>query len=333
MLAEQLWGHVTEAPTRHVSLSVGGDSAAFEVHDELETRHIRMSKKTYLQIFCAGREDWKNMSEGTESANLVTSTGFTQTWALLVTTNDHSSAWALHEKLVGPKLGDREVFQKELKMALCLATSYLKRVNKSPLLWLWIRKLCVLHISTVDEPATIRSIFESALMSIDVHFANYYAAFTLLWLLQIGARRGWEILPELVSRLRVACKLLLADVSRWNCLGDVYSGELHSYAVVHYHQLQVGFQNYGVLPEKVDELHQMIPLEAYKNESYAELASADFQWLLLVQCPRITPYRNLLRCGNLKSSWVAAKLTTCRDLAGGELRVRLDEVEMLLGNR
>lgn len=333
MLAEQLWGHVTENPTTHVSLSVGGDSAAFEVHDESQTRHIRMSKKTYLHIFCAGREEWKIMKEDKDLADRITATGFTPTWALLVTTNDHSSAWALHEKLVAPKLSDRVTLQKELRMALCLATSYLKRVNKSPLLWLWIRKLCVLHISTIDEPETIRDVFESALISIDVHFANYYAAFTLLWLLQIGARRRWEILPELVTRLREACKLLLADVSRWNCLGDVYSGELHSYAAVHYHQLQLGFQKYGVLPKKVEERVHATLMEVSENDLYAELASADFQWLLLVQCPRITPYRNLLRCGNLESSWVAQNVASCRDLASGEFWTRLHDVQMLLENR
>lgn len=352
-----------------MTLQIGPvDGVVFALDPESDTLQIGFSKRKYLELFTEGH----HFLEGRNWSADVALMGDVELWrfflataALLATTNDHLTAWRLHERVVG-EMALRECREKEnegerereceiesenenenenerekgiarkslseileegkaetfraarmsflpdvapfsatvpapapfgsfsapglslaaaLSLRFCgaLATSRLARINKSPLLWTWLRKLAVAGLFSLQK--SFRLFFETTLRSMALHFANYHAAFTAHWLVSVARAHGLDPRPAL-ALLRPLCRANLADVSAWTALARILAPQPDPLRL--YRQLEKETpKNFGVTPQKLSL--EPMQSEVSDSEPYA-LPLADLQWLLSVKCAVVAPY-------------------------------------------
>lgn len=372
-LAAQILTRVWLTPHPYVTLQIGPvDGVVFALDPESDTLQIGFSKRKYLELFTEGH----HFLEGRNWSADVALMGDVELWrfflataALLATTNDHLTAWRLHERVVGEMAlrecrdeenegerereceiesesenerekgiarkskngnerslsgileeGKAETFRAarmsflpdvapfsapalfgsfsfgsfsapglslaaalSLRFCAALATSRLARINKSPLLWTWLRKLAVAGLFSLQK--SFRFFFETTLRSMALHFANYHAAFTAHWLVSVARAHGLDPRPAL-ALLRPLCRANLADVSAWTALARILAPQPDPLRL--YRQLEKETpKNFGVTPQKLS----LVPMQSDVSDSepYA-LLLPDLQWLLSVKCAVVAPY-------------------------------------------
>lgn len=220
---------------------------------------------------------------------------------MLTTTNEHTTIWQLHEEIVGEMYfrSGQDVVASDLNYFLALATSRLARVNKSSLLWLWLRKLAVLVVFHWSKLAPME-LMRHVVRSMELHLANYSASFTLGWLVDVAGALEVDV-QETTDLLRHSCRSTLSDVSLWKSLRHLLRGKSNRYSLVHYSQLCEHLQSVMRLSPETTTLQASIssktspqasqaPPQAISSHTHTAAGLSDLQWLLAVECMAHTPY-------------------------------------------
>lgn len=151
--------------------------------------------------------------------------------SMLLTTNEFSSVWVLHEKVLvelqgrnTPGVGSPSMSMVECdyKYMLALATSRMDRINKSSMLWHWIRRLSVQVIFASFDCFKFTAVLKQILRSMAIHFANYGAGYTFAWMVHMAQLNGYAFDDSAVLDLvRRACRASLSDISLWTLYGKL----------------------------------------------------------------------------------------------------------------
>lgn len=208
--------------------------------------------------------------------------------AVLTTTNEHMTAWRVHEDLVWAlfRSEGRLFLDSEARYMMALGTSNLARVNKSLVLWCWIRKLFVAGAFNGGESAKhIDKLMEQVLQAMQAHFQNYAAGFTAAWILQVSGSSS-----AVLNMIRARCMENITDVSLWTLLGTLLVGK----------ESEEVAQDYSrVLSElKIRGLGSFQEAAAGNSVSLVDrcsIANDLLKWLLAVEAPHENPYNQLLR--------------------------------------
>lgn len=231
----------------------------------------------------------------------------------MLTTNENYTLLRVHE-LVTFLLFERlsnggDFLLQELDIATSLVSSRLKRINKSPSLFLWIKYLLVQLVYQDLENTTV--VFKRAITRIlkasQLHYANYYAGGLLRTLirwngvflsLHSGPARAINL--YIFTELTHACRTTLTDVSLWSTLEVYLLQELgaecdweyirtdYNRAVAKLRALQKG------APLQYMDTENR-PLHTPRKEEALAFIGDQVSWLLQVTCVAATPYVALLR--------------------------------------
>ncbi|KAI5967322.1 hypothetical protein CANMA_003142 [Candida margitis] len=243
-------------------------------HEEGDTLEIGLTKEMYLRIFKESHEYFNSHYDDRLNIESLSHSQldkmYYMTLGYLITTNEHSTIIALHEELVH-RLGN---YKYDLEIVSSFLTCRMKRINKSSSLWHWLRKLTINQIRHSDN---LRKLLQRALVSCQLHFANYYANNYLQWLITMFRLTRVE-LEDFQDSLLKSCRAQLSDSSLWGTL-KVYlkpDDNMINYIVGEYKRF-TGLD----LPKtfaRVDHDSTIIQL---------------FEWLLRSQCTFTTPFRVL----------------------------------------
>lgn len=301
-LIRSLFAQVTGANCTYSTLQILPTAPDGEIlaHESLEndTLDLAVSKKTYLAIFAEAHAILDNLGYK-HDLELISSlqlwTLYFATISILLTTNEHSTVWRLH---VGVFLElhrqGEDILRKELDYCTFLATSRLKRVNKSSMLFTWIRRLSVLYI---EDTEVSKLLIRRLLRSLEIHFANYCVGFTLQWLIRVfHSKQNGELFHYLGDRLRCACRSHLSDVTLW----ETYSLWLHvdsdTYAVDLFNEDALFWKGQKICVNKLE----IFPVKLGNDET----VYTDLCWLVKAQCPYLTPYLTLYKAAVNKIQFV-----------------------------
>lgn len=276
---------------------VPGTDLGVLIHDSDGFCDVGVTKKTYLAIFSEGHS-YFSKGYSIEPENLDES----QLWdayyassALLITTNEHMTAWRVHEDIVWALKArtEHQFVRKEMSFITALATSRFERINKSLALWRWFRTLVV--ASSPISPAYFFNLLEKVLQSMEVHYCNYAAGFTAVWLIQNFSNQ--DTCTKTLDLIKNRCMKNVSDVSMWTLMGTVLLEQTnisihrdYNYIQEHVNNRQ-GFQFIGN-PSFVPS--RFVPSGADQtlaNQTLAEL----LEWLLAIESPVLNAYLQLLR--------------------------------------
>ncbi|GEQ67644.1 hypothetical protein JCM33374_g1309 [Metschnikowia sp. JCM 33374] len=339
-LSQGLYDKVTESHTSclytRIQLLRGGESIEDIADTPNETLEIGIPKKAYLAIFTEGHSFFQGKYPSAKNVRNMSQHELECVYiaciALLSTTNDHSTIWRVHESVVlelaGRSGGSGSSWvKKDFTYMIALATSCLDKINKSSVLWHWLRKLAVVCVFRDFSNSKFYIFCKHVLRSMDAHFANYAAGFTLVWLVQVA--RSLELHFDemaVLSLLREYSRKRLGDISLWTAFGRILSDKKCVYAETLYRnmssrfecevsfnqdpclhdaqnddeltggKLQPGLSEY---PEK--ENAQIGNMSQLKDMSWSaqfslahQEALCELQWLLDVQCVVESPYKHVI---------------------------------------
>lgn len=297
-LTRRFYKAITGAKANRTRLQfIPGSEIDIVVHASNDCCDIGITKATYLAIFTEGHSSFvkgypnNKICCADKSENELWDNYFA-TIALLCTTNEHMTAWRVHEEtvwaLTSRGLLDLEV---EAKYVMGLATSKFDRINKSLMIWYWIRTLYCAGAFEPSKGSSFKQLMEQVLQSMEAHFCNYAAGFTAAWLMQV-ARPEEKDKFDIIDMIKVACKENVTDVSLWTLMGTVLLSETNQRIVSDYQKLQKKLAAQGIGS----------PLSpSYVPNGSASLKSIRdglLQWLLAIEAPYRTPYEQLLRDSN-----------------------------------
>lgn len=296
-LTSRLFDLINSSPCRIKTIQFKLEGDAMESFEQEGVCEIGFTKKGYLALFLEGHTYFTQGLSSGNFDNLKNASDkdldqvYMATNALLVTTNEHTTAWRLHQDVVAELWCRRAnsgkdsqaLLRCEFNFVIALATSRLAKINKSSILWAWIRKLSLLTVFG-DADALLAFVGE-ALRSMEVHFANYSASFTLNWAISIAAMNS-DIAPEqCLPQVRLLCRKNLSDTSLWHVMGLMLRGGSQAYAVAHYNQLARNAACFQNVPQYEGNSH---------TKSLPEEALAELKWLIAVRCQVWTPYFQVL---------------------------------------
>lgn len=257
-----------------------------ETFEEGDTLVVGMTKKTNLAVFVEAHLFWhQNIAPHRNPGYLQQLTAdklwevYLVTVGYLLTTNENHTIVQLHyDALMLIAKGDNRmlVMSREFELISGLVNSRLKRINKSSSLWFLMKKLTV---DFVHHDAKLYSLLlQRTFKSLELHFANYYAANFINWLIRYNLATGTDnstIRDLLVSHARAK----LTDVSIWTCL-EVY---LTSSLGLEPEALQYAAES----PQKYQE-------PSCNPQECEAFVFEQVQWLLAADCTVITPYKCLV---------------------------------------
>ena len=247
-------------------------------HEENDTLEIGLTKKIYLRIFKESHELFHNNYEDRLNIDRLLHSQLEElyymTLGYMITTNEHSTIIALHEKLV-KKLGNYEY---DLEIVSCFLTCRMKRINKSSSLWHWLKKLTIIHITNGQD---VLLLLHRALVSCELHFANYYGNNYLQWLIIVCKLKGID-LNEFEVMLINLCRAHLLDSSLWGTLKVLFNPDN------------------GLVDYVSEEYNRItgLPLKRDFSFNYEDKIVEQFQWLLRLQCSYMTPFCKLVDSTN-----------------------------------
>lgn len=320
MLVARLLLHVEQSPLTFATLQIAPvDELVVALDPETDTLQIGMGKSMYMALFAEGHHflaarGWHAPDENDDIERL-----FLATLAVLATTNEHLTAWRLHEQVVReyqklpvaqalPQGAVRDktphkprgatttdAAARSLVFCTMLATSRLPRVNKSPLLWAWLRKLVAARLVS---PASFLRFFRHVLRSMELHPANYHAAFTAHWWLTAARTTRIDAAPAL-ALLRAHCRANWRDLSAWAAFAQALSPPpphiVRLYrrtraAAVH---LRPRDGDFVPTPDPDSSIADDPVTVEHSSSSLDPDVIADLQWLAAAQCAVPTPYCTL----------------------------------------
>lgn len=289
---------------------IPGDEVGVVCHDCAEACDLGLSKKTYLAIFREGHMYFeRGMAANACQSRLDTLWDrYFASVAVLTTTNEHMSAWHVHEDTVWAlyaELGLLFLVQ-ESAFTMALATSKLARINKSSVLWCWIRKLFVAGAFVRPLSWTTPQFIEHILQALEVHFQNYAAGFTAAWIVQChfvcetvanGAAGEFLYVLEMVRR---RCMERVTDVSLWTLLGTLLLGKVDSNVLEDYLHIRAGLERRGLVP--LPPCVSVPQVSPEQRNTATRVASELLRWLVACESAYESPYNQLLRASTIPES-------------------------------
>lgn len=306
LLAKSLWEAVAghEHRLKIIQLASGLETGKIEFGETDDMLDIGMSKLTYLAIFKECHTHWhqllgdNTLLDVSRNLKLLPSPKlwdiYYMTVGYLITTNENHSVISLHEDtvlvLANRVSNPNHLLEQELDLVTSFLTSRLKRINKSSSLWCWTQKLTVMVIfadhKSENSKGLCMKLIDRVLKSMELHFANYYAARFLQWLIEI-IRPLPSLSNYLLNQLHAKCRSNLHDVSLWTLLGVFWKPlQAHNYPKHEYRKIVNGLIPYGF--DISCEILDLEPLEVQF------LALEEVRWLLTVSCTVLTPYKVLI---------------------------------------
>lgn len=323
-----------------------------------ETWDIGLTKKTYLSLFKEAHTFWHNnlttyaprFNEYWYNNNEKLMNTYLMTLGYLLTTNENHTIIRLHELTfwhiwkTSPE--SRRFMLSEFEILTAYISSRLKRINKSPSLWLMIKKIAIALIfqeiatANVEESVKLyRILVNRVLKSCEIHFANYYASRFLKWCIQFNfilyKNTDCNIIREamvemngiILKSLLGLCHQKLSDVSLWTTL-EVYLRECNSklksseYAIDEYNMVidqltklsNVDFTKINISREKI---MPQFDVEKFQIDQIT--------WLLKVNCSVITPYKALIAPLPTSSHDTSLQLHTMINFAYNKEKEQLNE--------
>lgn len=269
----------------------------FHESAETDTLDIAMSKKTYLMIFAEAHAVFEKLGY---KFDLQLLTG-TELWALyyattsiMLTTNEHSTIWRLHREVVFELHGrGEEIIKNDFDYVTFLATSKLKRVNKSSMLFHWIRFLMV---PLFEDLEVIKTLIHRLLRSIEVHFANYCAGYTFQWLVRLlHASQKQELFEYAGLQIRQICRSHLSDITIWETYSVWLTADSDPFAVDLFNRDVLQWNKHSVFVTEMQYGPQMSGTD--------DVVLEDLEWLVKVKCAYISPYESLYKVTNDKDAF------------------------------
>lgn len=268
----------------------------FHESTKTDTLDIAMSKKTYLKIFAEAHAVFEKLGY---KFVLQLLTG-TELWALyyattsmLLTTNEHLTIWRLHREAVF-ELHDRgeEIIKKEFDYVTFLAASKLKRVNKSSMLFHWLRFLMVPLFETLDA---VKILIQRLLRSLEVHFANYCAGYTFQWMIRLlHASQKRELFEYAGLQIREICRSHLSDITIWETYSVWLTADSDTFTVDLFNRDALQWTKHSVFVKELQYGPQMSRVD--------DVVLEDLDWLVKVECAYMSPYESLYKATNDKNA-------------------------------
>lgn len=278
--------------------------------EDNDTLEIGISKPTYLAMFKQSHDYWYKCMEinkcTLEKLEIATlSELYLMTLGYLITANDHNSIMNLHEQIV-KILGN---FETDIEIVSCFLTSRLKRINKSSLLWHWMKKMTILVVFNKLEGKQggqglllgnqlYIKIISRAFKSCELHYMNYYANNFIHWIMQctmvvLGVDDGGYLFHQLQKH----CHEAPLDSSLWTNMKNYIkcmqgSIQADNQIIKEYNQINM---NYDATLQN----HSPSPLILTK-ESDEDIMVNEFQWLVKVQCKNVIPFSVLIEAAQTK---------------------------------
>lgn len=273
---------------------IPGSDLNIAVHTSDGICDIGITKKTYLAIFTEGHSFFNEKYP--IDTKLLIKEAENELWefyyatiALLSTTNEHMTAWRVHEDIVWTLVHKGLLsLEEEAAFIMALATSKFDRINKSLVLWYWVRTLYCAGSFEPSNGSSFRQLMEQVLRSMEAHFCNYAAGFTAAWLMQVARLDGKNRL-DIIELIRCVCKKNVTDVSLWTLMGSVLLNEINHRIVSDCLRIQKKLADRGI--------DVFIRQECAPSVFVIPKTITDelLQWLLAVEAPYRTPYEQLLR--------------------------------------
>lgn len=257
-----------------------------ETFEEGETLVVGMTKETYLAVFVEAHLFWHQNIAPNRKPGYLQRLAEEKLWEVylvtvgyLLTTNENHTIVQLHyDVLMLLAKGNNRTLAlaQEFELISGLVNSRLKRINKSSSLWFLMKKLTVDFV--YQDAKLYNLLLQRAFKSLELHFANYYAANFINWLIRYNITTGTDnstIREILVCHARAK----LTDVSIWTCLEVYLTSSL------------------GIEPEtlqyatKTQQKCQDAPLNCHDCEVFV---FEQVHWLLAADCTIITPYKCLV---------------------------------------
>lgn len=309
---------------------------------------IGLTKKTYLSIFKEAHFFWHNSLVPyapnfeeywcNDREKLINT--YYMTLGYLLTTNENHTILRLHEltfwQIWRTSPNSRQFLLFEFEVLTVLISSRLKRINKSPSLWLMIKKIAIVLIFHEIVTANVKDIVElyqllvnRILKSCELHFANYYASGFLKWCIRFNfilykntdSTEIRSLMSEMnamiLSSLVLLCRQKLSDVSLWTTL-EVYLRECNSKLDPSEHTID----EYNMV---IDELTILSNVELTKISTLREKTMPAFDvdefqlqqisWLLKANCSFLTPYMALISPSPVSSHGTSLQLQNMINVA------------------
>lgn len=268
----------------------------FETFSACGSLEIGLTKSSYVALFIEVHTFWHRQCMG--KAPLVdrqlpdeVMDLYLMTLGLLLTTPENRPALNLHQDLVFLISATDALFlERDFDIATCFLQSRLKRINKSPLLWFWIKKLTILlvlnNLDSHKQQLRFTTLVARTLASFRHHYSNYYAGSFLLWLCHVlngvSGPNFDSLLVILQKELTQSCRSTLLDVSLWTSLATlaVALETCCEHALDEYYRL--GGKKFS---EKAGAENRL---------STHDFVYSHLKWLLDVECHVETPFRVLI---------------------------------------
>lgn len=301
--------------------------------EQNDTTTIGIPKKLYFSIFKECHSFWhKYVSpdicgalEKCKCDDNWSRKMYVMTLGFLLTTNENHTIIKLHETIIWIWVkhlkGASDLMRNEWDIVTTLLSSRLKRINKSPSLWYWMKKLSVVLIfdkiigderdySSEEDPLSIYFLLlDRCFESCRLHLSNYYAGNFLKFCirlnnillrseLQDSSRVSLrEVNDYIETKLVHSCHENLADVSLWTTLEALLESAGTVSASFDY-----TVDEYNNVVRQLGQPHQIHThtltfsiLEKAPSMDIKLFVRTQLAWLLGVNCSVKTPYISLLR--------------------------------------
>ena len=263
------------------------------------TLDIGITKQAYLSMFKQCHDYWYSYIDDEASSLAELNVAqleelYLATLGYLVTANDHHSIMNLHEDIVRYLCN----YETDIEIISCFLTSHLKRINKSSLLWNWMKKLTVQQIykplfdeasKDLDGNDLYRTMILRTFRSCKNHYMNYYANNFIHWIMAINYHvLGFGDVNVLYKELQNQCHDNLLDSSLWINLRNYIcclKGSIDTEFVVE--EFERICSSYEIaVPKKVQpKISTINPDDLIVNE---------VKWLIKVDCKYKSPFQLLL---------------------------------------
>lgn len=272
------------------------------------TLDIGITKEAYLTMFKQCHDYWYSyMNNEISSWDQLSATElddlYLATLGYLVTANDHHSIMNLHENLVIYL----DNYDTDMEIVSCFLTSHLKRINKSSLLWNWMKHLSVINIykplingeqcKTLGLCEFYNIVISRTFRSCQNHYMNYYANNFIHWVMLMNSNMlGLDDEEILFTELHTQCHGNLLDSSLWinfknyiNCQQDLVDMEFVT------DEWQRICNKYNISVNKI-----VRPQVSKINTE--ELIISEFKWLIKVDCKYNSPFQALVGACHKKTT-------------------------------
>lgn len=269
-----------------IQMMPGSTDKVFEIH-KAETIDIGMTKNSFLKVFKQAHGYWHQhqFTDLNDKSYLTLLDMYYVTVVYLLTTNDNHTLVNVHNAILQQVFArDPAILHDEFEIVTTLVGSRLAKINKNSLLWLHIKRLCILlDIFDPQNTHLYNALIVRLFDACRFHYANYYANDFLAWMIRVERTKGC-VSDLLVCNLESICKQNLRDSSVWTCMRVLLRDGENS-VVKDYDTTRNWLQNrYRPCAPLINDPHHK------GHDKCLDLAPKLFSWLVSVACPYRIPY-------------------------------------------